>query len=131
MSEVEFKCNNIVMLPIDDVFPHEKNEELTKEKSARKALEQAHNNISVTANINTTIDINITNEVNTLIHFLDGENAFKDGQLEKPSDFSTNDDLIKWLEGIREVIETSKTIGNGIKSLSPFILHILMKFQGT
>jgi len=109
---------------------HKKNEELNKEKSAREALERIHKNISINVDITATIDINIRTEVNNLINLLDAENAFKDGQLEKPSDLSTKDNLKKWLKGIKETIESSETISNGIKALLPFISHLLMKLQG-
>ena len=105
-------------------------EDLGKERAAKEALERIQKqSISITANITANIDISIKNEVISLITFLEAENAFKNGQLEKPSDISTTGKLIKWLEGIKATIETSKTMSEGAKALLPIISYLLMKSQ--
>ena len=106
-------------------------EALDKEKAVNDTLERIQKQkILLTADINTNIDINIKNEISSLITFLEAQNAFKDGQLEKPSDISTTGKLVKWLEEIKATIETSKTISEGTKSLLPIITYLLMKSQG-
>jgi len=110
---------------------HEKEEELSREKAARKALEGIQKqNIAITTNISATIDVNIRTEVSSLINLLEAEDAFSSGQLEKPPDISTTDKLLKWLERTKVTMETSKTISEGTKALLPFLTHLLMKSQG-
>ena len=109
----------------------EKEEELSQERTARKVLEGFQKqNISITTNFSATINVNIQTEVSGLISLLETENAFSSGQLEKPSDISTTEKLLKWLERTKGTIETSKTINEGTKTLLPFIMHLLMKLQG-
>lgn len=119
---------------------HEKNkdlretkEKLVKERAAREALERtAKQNISITTNVVTNIDVNIQNQVDSLISLLDTQNAFKNGLLEKPSDISisTKEKLKNWLETTKETIETSRTIGDGVRALLPFIIHLLGQVGG-
>jgi len=106
----------------------EKNVELIKEKAVREALERnARPNIIVTTNVVTNIDVAIQNEVNTLISLLEVENAFKDGLLKKPSDISKIEKLKKWLDDTKNIIETSKTVSDGIKALLPFVTYLITR----
>jgi len=110
----------------------ETKEELIKERAAREALERtSKQNISITTNLVTNIDVNIQNKVDSLISMLEAENAFKDGIVEKPSDISTKEKLKKWLEEVEKTIKTSETISNGIKTLLPFIAHLIGQLGGT
>jgi len=104
--------------------------DLGEERAAREALERSGLAVSVTTQVNTNIDLNIQTQVSRLIQLLEAEDAFKDNLLEKPSDILTKEKMKNWLKNIKETIETSTSIGNNIKSLLPFIIHLLGKFGG-
>lgn len=110
---------------------HTIKEELIKKTAALEALERsAKPNIIVTTNVVTNIDVTIQNEVKTLISLLETENAFKDGLLEKPRDISKIEKLKKWLDETKKIVETSKTVSDGIKALLPFVTYLIAKLGG-
>lgn len=109
----------------------ETEKKLVEERAARETLERSGiPNVSVITQVNTNIELDIKTEVSSLIQLLEGENAFKDNLLEKPSDISTKEKMKNWLENIKETIETSTSIGNNIKSFLPLIIQLLGKLGG-
>ena len=65
-----------------------------------------------------------------MISLLEAENAFKDGLLVEPQDISNIEKLKKWLDNTKNIIETSKTISDGIKALLPFVIYLISKSGG-
>jgi len=110
----------------------EKEEELSKERAAREALERTatQNNISVVTNVNANINVTIQKEINNLISLLEAENAFDDGILKKPSDVSTKEKIIEWLSYAKKVIDESNAVKDGVKVLLPLITHLIGKISG-
>jgi adenylate kinase family enzyme len=106
---------------------HKIKEELIKKNAALEILERIERpNIIVTTNVITNIDVKIQNQVKTLISLLEAENAFKDGLLLEPQDISNIEKLKKWLDNTKNIIETSKTVSDGIRALLPFVTHLIM-----
>jgi len=110
----------------------EKEEELDKEKAKVEELEKvikSEKQLTVITNVN--IDITTQNEMNNLIHILENNNAFESGVIERPPKESTIEKFLSWLEKLKNIIETSEKIGEGIKALLPFILYLIKKLGGT
>ena len=106
--------------------------ELMKERTTREALERTNRQpVSITTNVTTNLEITIQSEVQNLINLLESQNAFQEGLLEKPVDISTKDKLKGWLEKVKGTIETTSTIGEGIKALLPYIVYLIGKVGGT
>lgn len=113
----------------------ETEKKLAEERAAREALEKAtesNTNISITNKINIIVDVdtNLQNEINGLISILESENAFKEGLIEEPRDISTKERLMSWLKSLKEAIEASTTISEGIKATLPLIVHLISKLRG-
>lgn len=109
-----------------------KKDELAKEKTKTEELEKMMN-AEKQINISTIIKIDITtkNELNNLIQILDSNNAFDDGLIERPPKNPTFKKISEWLNKIKDTIETSTKIKEGIKTLLPFITYLIGKFGTT
>ncbi len=108
----------------------ETKDKLREKEAVCQALEKvAKQNLSITTNVTLSIDINIINEFNSLIYFLEAEGAFKNNLLERPSNITTKENLIKWLSYAEKTIKTSDNINKGLTALLPIISHLVDKIQ--
>jgi len=83
------------------------------------------NNVANSNNITNTVDLTLQTEIKNFIDLLDSMGAFKDGVIERPKDISTTDKVLSWAKSAKEAIETSEAIASRIKSLLPYLNHII------
>jgi len=116
----------------------EKNQELSRqlkemsdkyraEKTAKEALEKIHSpdiTINTNVTIHNEIDIKITNRLNTLIEALQNEGAFENNTIPAPPKEITLENAQKWIEGVKNIVDTGKNLQDGILALSPLITLI-------
>lgn len=107
-----------------------------EEKAAREALERTSSRyIYINNNVITTVELRIQNQINSLISQLESQlpEGFNTYGLPEPPEGVTKIDGLKgWLTKLKDAIETSKnvsedvkTIGEGVKSLLPYISYLI------
>ena len=106
-----------------------KKDELDKERIRTEELEKmmkVEKQVSITTNVK--IDMTTKIELDNLIKLLESNNAFENDLLEKPPENPNNEKIKGWLDRIKDTIDTSEKIGEGIKTLAPFIGYLIVKF---
>lgn len=97
--------------------------DLERESAARKALERVLLR-PISVNISAQLSVDVRNDLELLVALMDQQGAFKEGNLPRP-DLTTKEKVIGWLRTIKETIETSKEISEGMKALLPLIGKVM------
>jgi hypothetical protein len=103
--------------------------QLREEKAAREALERISGyNILIKTDIRTTVEVNIETQINGLVSLLKAQlpEGFERYNLPEPPKGETRLTKIKgWLTDLKDTIDKSKDIAEGVKSLLPYIILLI------